>query len=339
MASQDWFQKDFYKTLGVAKDVSEAELKEIIARWFFMVSLTSRYSGSFETTFEQDLVRISETQDKTAAAFVKHLSVQIENTFTNDYWSITLPGEFDTSASRSPALFAYVAALNILDADALLSSNSVRGWLDPAVLSVKGIERHHLFPKQFLASKLHLNNPRQINQIANYALVEWSDNIAISDEAPLDYWPSELAKKPAVLDSGRLQKQLYWHAIPDAWPNIDYETFLIERRKLIAKVVRDAYSKLLDSAYEPNYSDPANPTSESDASSNAHLGVSLKDLIGEGALTPGVILTPRSEGYDSAAEVTVEGQILLNDQLFDTPSAAAAAIGARVNGFSASLFR
>ena len=29
MASQDWFQKDFYKTLGVSKDVSEAELKKV----------------------------------------------------------------------------------------------------------------------------------------------------------------------------------------------------------------------------------------------------------------------------------------------------------------------
>lgn len=28
MASQDWFDKDFYKTLGVAKDVSDAELKK-----------------------------------------------------------------------------------------------------------------------------------------------------------------------------------------------------------------------------------------------------------------------------------------------------------------------
>ena len=28
MASQDWFDKDFYKVLGVAKDVSDAELKK-----------------------------------------------------------------------------------------------------------------------------------------------------------------------------------------------------------------------------------------------------------------------------------------------------------------------
>ena len=37
MASQDWFDKDFYKILGVAKDVSEAELKKVyrkLARQF-----------------------------------------------------------------------------------------------------------------------------------------------------------------------------------------------------------------------------------------------------------------------------------------------------------------
>ena len=29
MASQDWFDKDFYKVLGVSKDASEAELKKV----------------------------------------------------------------------------------------------------------------------------------------------------------------------------------------------------------------------------------------------------------------------------------------------------------------------
>ena len=29
MASQDWLEKDFYKVLGVAKDVSETELKKV----------------------------------------------------------------------------------------------------------------------------------------------------------------------------------------------------------------------------------------------------------------------------------------------------------------------
>ena len=37
MASQDWFEKDFYKILGVSKDVSESELKKVyrkLARQF-----------------------------------------------------------------------------------------------------------------------------------------------------------------------------------------------------------------------------------------------------------------------------------------------------------------
>ena len=37
MASQDWFEKDFYKVLGVTKDVSDAELKKVyrkLARQF-----------------------------------------------------------------------------------------------------------------------------------------------------------------------------------------------------------------------------------------------------------------------------------------------------------------
>jgi hypothetical protein len=48
----------------------------------------------------------------------------------------------------------------------------------------KGIERHHLFPRAYPRSHLKVTDSREINQIANMALVEWADNIAISDDAP-----------------------------------------------------------------------------------------------------------------------------------------------------------
>jgi hypothetical protein len=313
--------------------VSVADLKELIARWFFMVTLTARYSGSFESTVEQDLSRIDELTDRTPQAFIKHLSSVIDTTFTNDFWSISLPAELETSASRSPALFAYIASLNVLDADALLSSSSVRSWLDPAVLAVKGIERHHLFPKKYLSNELQVTNPRQINQIANYALVEWSDNIAISDKAPTEYWESEIAKKPAVLKDNRISRQLYWHAIPESWPNISYDEFLSARRKLIAQVIRDAYSLLLDDDYEPQYSEPDLPI-ETQEETPLHYGVSLKDLVGEGILLPGTILYPRSQNIDVSAEISIDGLIIISGEAYETPSAAAAAVGAQVNGWN-----
>jgi len=93
-----------------------------------------------------------------------------------------------SSASKSPALLAYIAALNNVDAVALLSTGKVRARLDPAITAKKGIERHHLFPRAYLR-KQKVAGTKQINQIANMALVEWHDNIAISDHPPSLYSP------------------------------------------------------------------------------------------------------------------------------------------------------
>jgi hypothetical protein len=43
----------------------------------------------------------------------------------------------------------------------------------------------------------------------------------------------------------------YWHALPPNWTKRDYPSFLVERRKLIAKVVRDGFERLGAADYEP----------------------------------------------------------------------------------------
>ncbi|MBW1693736.1 MAG: hypothetical protein JRJ41_06165 [Deltaproteobacteria bacterium] len=50
------------------------------------------------------------------------------------------------------------------------------------------IERHHLFPKNYL-KKQGIIEIRDTNQIATFALAEWSDNIKISDLSPVEYFP------------------------------------------------------------------------------------------------------------------------------------------------------
>lgn len=58
----------------------------------------------------------------------------------------------DTSSSRSPALFAYLAALNILDAEVLFGDLRTKDLLDPSGAAPRSIERDRLFHRKHLDS-------------------------------------------------------------------------------------------------------------------------------------------------------------------------------------------
>lgn len=99
--------------------VPAKELRRVIARWFFMCSLTGRYTGSPESNLEFDLARLRGASD--AAGFIRVLDQVCETTLTRDFWSISLPNDLATSSPRSPSLFAYYAALVLDEARALFS--------------------------------------------------------------------------------------------------------------------------------------------------------------------------------------------------------------------------
>ena len=309
------------------------KLREVIARWFFMAHTTARYSGAFEGTFEQDVARLSEISLGDAHGFISTLSKVVDDTFTDDYWAITYPNELATSASKSPALLAYIAALNILDADSLLSTGKVRSRLDPAITSKKGIERHHIFPRAYLSSVLKVQDNRDINQIANMALVEWADNIAISDDAPTKYWPEQLASKN--MDADRLEKQMYWHALPTGWESMKYQEFLEARRRLMGGVVRDAFEQLRREGYNPKYPESSPLPSPSKNSIVNSQNVSIADLVEADILQIGSTLTPVREGDNEAvATILPGGKIALEDEIYGSLSAAAVAVtGVPTNGW------
>lgn len=214
------------------------ELRSVIARWFFMTSLTGRYTGSPETVMEADFAHLRSISD--SAGFVKTLDQIITDTLTEDFWNITLPNNLATTSARSPPLFAYYASLNLLDARVLFSEMRVAELLDPTLHARKSaIERHHLFPKNYL-KKLGITEIRDTNQIANYALVEWSDNIDISDLSPAEYFPRYMARPP----DDKMKEMCYWHALPNSWEEMDYNDFLSVRRKAIAGVIRDGFNRL-----------------------------------------------------------------------------------------------
>ena len=232
--------------------IDEFRLRQVIARWFFMSSLTGRFTGSPESAMEFDLARFREVKD--ADAFLGVLEKACELAMTADFWSIALPNDLATSSSRSPSLFAYNAALVLLDAKALFSKLKIGELLDPTSQAMRSaVERHHLFPKGYLKDELKITELRETNQIANFALLEWGDNAEISDAPPAEYLPVMRAR----FSDAEMQRMCRWHALPEGWESMDYRVFLEKRRELIAKIIEDGYRTLCEGPDEEMAAAPA----------------------------------------------------------------------------------
>lgn len=287
-------------------------LRPVISRWFFMAHTTGRYTNSPESTVEADLTRLGSLDVPSGEAFCAELDRIVRANFTGDYWDITLPNRLDTSSSRSPALSAYWAALNLLDAELLFSDMKVKELLDPHITSPRSIERHHLFPKALLASR-GLTNLRQVNAIANMAFIDWPENASIGADDPMTYWPVMSER----MDTERRSRQVYWHALPVGWEQLDYPAFLERRRQLIARVTRDGFDRLWDQkqvAPQPSILDLIAAGEfqtrefKSTARWNIHTGSPDKRI--EHAITKTVCAFLNAEGGILLIGVADDGQVL-----------------------------
>ena len=232
------FAYAFYLIGRTEFKVPENELRKAIAQWFFMSSLTGRFTGSAESQMENDLARLRSVNS--GVDFLNTIKNVCASTFTNDFWTTTLPTELATPSAASPSMFAFFAALNVLDARALFSEQSVRELMDPAVRGTKSsLERHHLFPAAYL-KKIGFSNRNDYNQIANFSIVEWGDNASISNAPPTAY----VANCEKRFDARVVEQMRRHHALPPGWEQLNYEEFLRQRRVLMAQTIREAYEKL-----------------------------------------------------------------------------------------------
>ena len=218
--------------------LQEHRLQKLIGRWFFASSLTGRYTTSPETRMDGDLNRLKEAKD--GESFARILEDMMGRELTNDFWAVKLPGNLDSSSARNPELFAYVAAQNRLGAPVLFSHKKIQDLLDPTIKAKKkALERHHLFPRGWL-EKQGVKDLKKINQLANFALLEWPENIKISDDPPPEYVPKILPRFTA----DEWKKMYEYHALWPDWEQMPYETFLQERRKLMADITRRGFETL-----------------------------------------------------------------------------------------------
>ena len=229
--------------------LSVSTLQTVMARWFFMAQTTGRYTGSGETALDADLGRIGSLDPNNPDAFCAELDRQIKANFTNDYWDVTLPTRLDTSSAKSPALCAYWAALNVLDAELLFSSLKMRDMLKSGEYAPRSVERHHLFPRAYLNAR-GITETRQVNAIANMAFLDWPENSDIGADGPMEYWTAMSSR----LNRDQLQRQTEWHALPVGWEQLEYPDFLEKRRALMARATRRGFERLWDSPSEDHSS-------------------------------------------------------------------------------------
>jgi hypothetical protein len=228
---------------GRRAGVQKHKLDELIARWIFGTLLTARYSGSSETIFEQDLARVGRLADNDANSFVRALDDTMSETITGDYWTRTLVAALETQKARSPAALAFRAAQVVLGARALFSDQLLQNLLDPPAHGARAArEAHHLFPEAWLLAR-GIRERRRINQVANLADVGWYENSVIGGRGPGDYVP-RVRERLGLVDDDRWGGMCAEHALPIGWESMDYETFLSERRRRMAEVIRVAFRKL-----------------------------------------------------------------------------------------------
>lgn len=228
----------FYLWGRVRFQIKEHELQKAIGRWFFFSSLNGRYTSSPETVMDADLNRIKLLDS--GEAFLGMLEGLMANELTDDFWAITLPAALATSSARNPQLFAYVASQNRLGANVLFSHKKVSDLIDPALRAKKKpLERHHLFPRGWLEKEV-TKEQTEINQMANYALLEWPENIDIGMTPPGQYAPAIRERFP----NAQWDKMLSDHALPNGWEDMAYPDFLEARRKLMADIIRQGFESL-----------------------------------------------------------------------------------------------
>ena len=225
------------KELGI----NSVAIESYVRRWLVYSILTGRYSGSPESVFDFDIKQISQKP------FDEYLKEKEEGELSDAFWNASLPQSLDTSVASSPYFHVFLAAQ--------VKSND-RGFLSKDVLigdliSLHG-DIHHLFPKDYL--KQHGLDRSKYNQIANYAYMQSEINIKVGNKPPKDYFDiiisqmqynnklvSGLSSQEELLDN------LQMNAVPTEIMQMsihDYNDFLIARRKLMAKKIKEYYHSL-----------------------------------------------------------------------------------------------
>lgn len=236
------FAYALYLRLRGDDTISEGERKRVVRRWFVMSMLTGRHSGSFESTWEQDIRRIGTSG---VAAYLKQIE---ESELTDGFWNVALPAALETTSTSSPFFQTFLAAQVATGARGFLSKS-----ITVAAMHQQSGDIHHIVPKDYL-QKNGFPDRGDYNQVANFALTETSINISIANKPPAVYM-AEVEEQirtgelrlGEIVDRTDLERNLSQNAVPTSLATVtasSYPEFLAERRKLLAGAIRTYFDQL-----------------------------------------------------------------------------------------------
>lgn len=220
---------------------NQAKIESYVRRWFVFSILTGRYSGSPESTFDFDIRQISDH------SFGNYLAEKEAGELSEAFWSASLVQSMDTSVSSSPYFNVFLASQIKANDKGFLSKDVTVNDL----VAIRG-DIHHLFPKDYL--KKNGLQRGKYNQIANYVYMQSETNIQVGNRSPIEYFKAikqQLEDKQfrygAITAFDELNDNLAMNCIPFSIMEMEvnsYDTFLIERRKLMAEKIKRYYQSL-----------------------------------------------------------------------------------------------
>lgn len=236
------FAYTLYLILNSSSQIDKTQIKHYVSKWYVLSTLTSRYITSPESVMDLDIRRISEK------GFVEYFKEIEEANLSDTFWEVGLVQDLETSAINSPFFNVFLASqVHGSDNSLLMNGTKVRD-----LITIMG-DIHHIFPKGYL-KRNGITEKSKYNQIANYTYLDTQTNISIGEKAPNDYFKtvfdqcdSKEMKFGNISELSFLKDNLSTNCIPENIVSMDathYDDFLLERRKLMAKKIKDYYFSL-----------------------------------------------------------------------------------------------
>lgn len=236
------FAYTLYLLLNADTTIEKSKIKHYISKWYVLSTLTSRYIGSPESVMDMDIRRIRE---RGFEVYYKEIE---EANLSETFWTVGLVQNLETSVINSPYFNIYLAA-QIRQGDNALFTD---GCKVADLITVIG-DVHHIFPKKYLI-RGGCTEKSKYNQIANYTYLDTQVNKAILNDAPCIYFNKAFEQCETkqliygnIIDLDVLRKNMEQNCIPAniiEMEHIDYDSFLNERRKLMAQKIKAYYYSL-----------------------------------------------------------------------------------------------